>query len=146
MWPFTKSQRSQVVDVGPPLEERWICQGGNGTLSVILAFLFLIGAFVGHHIVFRATKKEDAKKARLRGRGLLKPRHTGTYLEWIEEVFVHPFIPASLENFVLVIFYSLWTIFTITMGITRYYRKIWAVEMLGQQSLFNYFDNLFFAW
>jgi hypothetical protein len=27
-------------------------------------------------------------------------------LEWIEEVFVHPFIPASLENFVLVIFYS----------------------------------------
>ena len=137
-------KRRSHVEIIEPVEEHWMCLGGNGNLSVVLAFAFLLGTFIAFHIAHRYTQKNDAKLLAER-RLLKKSRHRGGLMEWIERNFVAPFVPTKLETLILVVFFA-WFTFTIFMGITRYYRRIWAVEMIGQQSMFNYFGYLFFGW
>mmetsp|Transcript_34767 Transcript_34767/g.75107 ORF Transcript_34767/g.75107 Transcript_34767/m.75107 type:complete len:488 (-) Transcript_34767:82-1545(-) len=154
MWPFKSKSASGAAfaeDAPSPVyvsERTCILDEDDGTLSVIIAFIFLVVVFIICHLIYRGTQRENAIERKRRawqlGKGLLNPHREVGLLGLIEKIFVDPFVPASLENFVLFIFF-LWFVFTITMGITRYYRKIWAVEMMGQHGIFNYISFLFFG-
>jgi len=71
-----------------------------------------------------------------------REHHTGLGAEyqsvqwWFEYLFINPCVPLHLENFVAYLT-SGWFLGTITMAITRYYHKQWAVELLSQQGPFN---------
>jgi len=154
MWPFKSKSASGAAfaeDAPSPVyvsERTCILDEDDGTLSVIIAFIFLVVVFIICHLIYRGTQRENAIERKRRGwqlgKGLLNPHREACLFGRIEKIFVDPFVPASLENFVLFIFF-LWFVFTITMGITRYYRKIWAVEMMGQHGIFNYISFLFFG-
>jgi len=56
--------------------------------------------------------------------------------DWFEYLFIQPFVPLRLESFVAYLA-SGWFLGTVTMAITRFYHKQWAVELLSQQGPFN---------
>ena len=85
-----------------------ICE--DGTLSVIfvgVAFVFLGSLKVA---LSRFTARRERKKAVVKR--LVKNSR-------LEDILVLPFVPTTLEHFVLII-YGAWFAMTITMGATRY--------------------------
>ena len=138
MWPITKNSASSAAEAtdirGPPLDLPWHCMGDAGTLSVLLAFAFLVSVFV---LFVSIDRCRGVKRSRRRG----LYTDSGGIMEWIEDTFVSPFVPASLEQYVVVIF-IIWFVFTVPMGITRYYTRAWKVEMFGQHQLFNFIGFL----
>ena len=111
-----------------------VCE--DGTFTVILILLF-VAVFVMLRVAL-----SDAT-ARHRGSdGQAAPAPAANKVQrlakhsWLEDILVVPFVPTSLENFVLAI-YCAWFAMTITMGVTRYYEKRWANDVLAQQGLFN---------
>ena len=101
-----------------------ICE--NGAISIIIAIGTLI-LVAGIKIALDSASPpiNPAPKVRRLAKG-----------SWLEDVLVLPFVPTSLENFVLAIYFT-WFCFTITMGVTRYYEKRWANDVLAQQGPFN---------
>lgn len=60
MWPFKGNitgDADVVADLGvPPLDSPWYCMSGTtreGTLSVVLAFAFLVGVFLTFTFIYR---------------------------------------------------------------------------------------------
>ena len=54
----------------------------------------------------------------------------------IERIFVLPFVPVELDSYVMWIF--MWfVIITIPMGVTRYYEKKWAHDLITLQGPLN---------
>ena len=146
MSPFTRATMDDNPSSSSISGRTCILSKDDGTLSVILAFIFLIAVFFAQRMIYNGTNKAETKdKIIKQGKYLMKRKNRGGLLEIIEVNFVDPFVPASLEHYVLVIFF-LWFLFTIPMAITRYYKNIWALEMLGQHAIFNYISFLFFGW
>lgn len=104
-----------------------ICENGAITVIIAIAVVFLVA---GIKIALdNASPPPSAGAAAPRVRRLAKG-------SWVENVLVLPFVPTSLENFVLAIYFT-WFCFTITMGVTRYYEKRWADDVIAQQGPFN---------
>jgi hypothetical protein len=61
---------------------------------------------------------------------------------YVEEIFVKPFVPTSLEDMITTIYFCYFFL-TITMGVTRFYEKHWANDPLAQQGPFNFLSWVF---
>eukprot|EP00562_Extubocellulus_spinifer_P002113 CAMPEP_0178489204 /NCGR_PEP_ID=MMETSP0696-20121128/10256_1 /TAXON_ID=265572 /ORGANISM="Extubocellulus spinifer, Strain CCMP396" /LENGTH=492 /DNA_ID=CAMNT_0020116999 /DNA_START=68 /DNA_END=1546 /DNA_ORIENTATION=- len=106
----------------------------EGSLTAILAILVLSVLFLFRQLLHISTNRRDRKETDQCSL-LCHPKRDG-FLFTIEQTFIAPFVSDSLESFVAVIFF-LWFILTVPMGITRYYDKYWAHEMLAQQGPLN---------
>jgi hypothetical protein len=108
-----------------------VCE--DGTLTVILAigiFALLVILKVALSDATVTQETSDGKKVK---KSIIKRLAKGSLLE---DVFILPFVPSSLETFVLAIYFG-WFTMTISMGITRYYEKRWANDVLAQQGPLN---------
>ena len=115
---------SSLNDTEPLSLSGDICE--NGAVSIILALaVFALAAGIKIALDNASPPPDVAPKTRRLTKG-----------SWLEDLLVLPFVPTSLENYVLAIYFT-WFCFTITMGVTRYYEKRWANDVLAQQGPFN---------
>ena len=108
-----------------------ICE--EGSITAILAILFFGSIFTVKHLIHRANKRHEG--GNITAYAGITQRKNGAF-HWLEEAFILPFIPSSVEAFVATVFFC-WFMISIPMVTTRYYEKRWATEALVQQGPFN---------
>jgi hypothetical protein len=119
----------------PPLSfasKEAICE--EGSLTVILAILFIGSLFTVKQILYRSVRHEDDSKGIFGIPGANAGGKKLTHL--LEETIIKPFIPTTMESFVAFLYFW-WFLFTVPMAITRFYEKRWANQALSQQGPFN---------
>ncbi|KAL3938615.1 MAG: hypothetical protein SGBAC_006509 [Bacillariaceae sp.] len=125
----------------PPLSfasKEAICE--EGSLSVLFVVLFLATIFGTKQLLYRQRKCKIVRGIMNTSTNNTSNTNNGSFMEAIghqvEEIFVKPFVPTSLENMITTI-YVVYFMLTITMGATRYFEKHWANDPLAQQGPFN---------
>lgn len=107
-----------------------VCE--DGTITVILAIgIFALLAFL-KMALSDATVNEEAR-GKAPKKSIVKRLSKGSLLE---DIFILPFVPSSLETFVMAIYFG-WFTMTISMGISRYYENRWGNDVLAQQGPLN---------
>lgn len=113
-----------------------ICEEGSLSVLFVIVFFFII--FATKQIVHLKRKHKHSKGSKT-VHGIMTEASAsfmGTIGHHVEEIFVKPFVPTSLENMVTTIYFCYFFL-TITMGVTRFYEKHWANDPLAQQGPFN---------
>ena len=145
----TKKSNMNVCDANnliacgaPPLSfssKEAICE--EGSLPVIFVILFFSTIFAVKQLLYHQRKRNNQKV-----KGIMAMEGSdnllGTIGHYVEEVFIKPFVPTSLEDMVTTIYFCYFFL-TITMGVTRYYEKHWANDPLAQQGPFNLLSWIF---
>lgn len=125
------------------------CQEGTITIVILIA---MVAMFITAKVALIAASKSRAKVPTPL---IAKPSTTTTTTSppdeadapspqprrlvknsVIEDLFVLPFVPSSLENLIVAIYFG-WFCVTVTMGITRYYEGRWANDVVAQQGPLN---------
>ena len=98
--------------------------------AIVLGFLLMFTVFIAHQFIHRWS---GSKK-----KGIVE----GGRLASLENIFVKPFVPTSIPNFIAVIG-VVWFALTVPMAATRYYTKKWSFEMLTLQGPLNLISMAF---
>ena len=136
----------------------------DGSITVVLVIVFFLIIFVSKQILYKfrqriLREKEKDLQAQSRARG---PKHRltivglvrdpeseddgtgGTKISlgekigyMLEELFVKPFIPTSIEDMITTMFIC-WFLLTIPMAVTRFYEERWMNQAFAQQGPFNF--------
>lgn len=112
----------------PPLSFANMCEDGSITIAMLIALALVF--FVSMHAVYYFTHR-DARK-----RGITSRKKRWSISGVLEDLFIMPFVPTSLES-LITIYSFMWWMFTAQMAITRYYGGYWATEWVTQHGFFN---------
>lgn len=115
-----------------------MCEQGSLT-AIVAVFIVTVVVLFRFWLHYRIIDKNENGKHTI----ALEETGNGTDEEldrviphFLDSKFIVPFVPTSMESFVFILFF-LWFVMTITMGMTRYYRQIWAHEFSSQQGPLN---------
>lgn len=121
----------------------------QGSLTFIVAFGIFLLLFIVRQILHYLTTTAQAEQQRRGGYGLAQPEREGLekvfhprnetnsiMLHVANKYLVLPFVPVSLKSLIMML-YLAWVAMTIPMATTRYYKKLWANEVMAQQGPLN---------